>query len=149
MKGERVAPATHQEIFVLDSSVTLAWFFEDETNPYADSVDDSFVVARAVAPALWPIEVANGLLMGERRKRTTETRVSEFLRLLESLPISVDDQKGSHAWKESVHLARKHRLTVYDADYLELAMRLRKALASIDEQLIRAAIAEGVAAYQP
>jgi len=65
--------------FVLDGSIALAWFFEDEADAYAESVEDALTSAVAVVPALWPLEVANGLLMGERRKRTTEAKVTQFV----------------------------------------------------------------------
>jgi predicted nucleic acid-binding protein len=68
--------------FVLDCSVTVSWFFEDEADAYAEAVEDSLATARAVVPALWPLEVASALLMGERRKRTTEAKVATFLTLL-------------------------------------------------------------------
>jgi hypothetical protein len=58
--------------FVLDNSIVMAWSFEDETDEYADAVLDRLAVARAFVPTLWPLEVANALLMGERRKRSTE-----------------------------------------------------------------------------
>jgi predicted nucleic acid-binding protein len=82
------APAT---TFVLDCSLTVAWFFEDETNRYAQAVEDSLPTAAAVVPTLWPLEVANALLMGERRKRATEAKVTTFLNLLAALPITLDD----------------------------------------------------------
>jgi predicted nucleic acid-binding protein len=78
------------EEFVLDASATLAWAFEDEKDAYADAVADSLQQARSIVPSLWSLEVANALLMGERRGRITEARVTQFLTLLQLLPIYVD-----------------------------------------------------------
>lgn len=140
------APAT---TFVLDCSLTVAWFFEDETNRYAQAVEDSLPTAAAIVPTLWPLEVANALLMGERRKRATEAKVTTFLRLLEALPIALDDETATRAWQQSLHLARSHRLSVYDATYLELALRYGLPLATLDNRLTAAARAAGVPAYKP
>ena len=104
--------------FVLDGSITLTWFFADEADAYAESVEDA--LASAVVPSLWPLEVADALLMGERRKRTTEAKVTQFVALLTALPITIDDETAARAWQESLHLARAHQLTAYNAAYLEL-----------------------------
>jgi predicted nucleic acid-binding protein len=76
-----------KEGFVLDNSIVLAWSFEDETDEYADAVLDRLAFARAVVPALWPLEVANALLMGERRKRSTEAETIKWTGILKSLPM--------------------------------------------------------------
>jgi predicted nucleic acid-binding protein len=143
-KGKSKAKA-----FVLDCSLTVAWFFEDEANAYAQAVEDSFPAASAVVPTLWPLEVANALLMGERRKRATEAKVTMFLGLLKSLPIASDDETVSRAWQDTIQLARTHQLSVYDAAYLELALRRGIPLASLDDRLKAAANASGVPAYRP
>jgi predicted nucleic acid-binding protein len=135
--------------FVLDGSVTLVWAFEDETDAYADVVADSLTERRAVVPALWPLEVANALVVGERRKRTTEARTAQFLTLLENLPISLDDETALRAWEETLHLARTHQLSVYDAAYLEVAIRRGLPLATLDGPLKTAARAVGVAEFHP
>ncbi len=101
--------------FVLDCSVTMAWCFDDETTDYTNRVRDSFGEMRAIVPALWLIEVANTTLVGERRKRLDETGSSRFLSLLRSLPIEIDRESGDRVWTDSIHLARVHHLSVYDA----------------------------------
>lgn len=146
-KGKPDKPAAPG--FVLDGSITLAWAFEDETDPYADAVADSLKDVPAIVPGLWPLEVANALLVGERRKRITEAKVTPFLTLLQSLPITVDDETTVRAWQDTLHLARLHALSVYDAAYLELAVRLGLPLASLDEKLKTAAAAAGVPEYKP
>jgi predicted nucleic acid-binding protein len=100
-------------------------------------------------PALWPLEVANALLVGEHRKRITEAKVAQFLALLQILPITVDDETALRAWQDTLHLARLHDLTVYDAAYLELTVRLGLPLASLDDKLKAAAAAAGVTEFRP
>jgi predicted nucleic acid-binding protein len=135
--------------FVLDGSVTVAWFFEDETDAYAEAVQDSLATASAVVPSLWCLEVGNALLVGERRRRATEAKVTTFLTLLQTLPIATDDETGARAWHDSLPLARAHNLSLYDATYLELALRRGLPLASLDDKLKAAAATAGVAEYRP
>lgn len=142
-------PKAPVNVFVLDCSMTVAWFFEDEANSYAQAVEDSFATAAAVVPAHWPLEVANALLVGERRKRTSEAKATTFLGLLQSLPIAVDDETALHAWQESLGLARAHRLSAYDAVYLEIALRRGLPMATLDGALKDAARACGVPEYTP
>ena len=134
---------------VLDNSIVMAWSFEDETDEYADAVLDRLATTRAVVPALWPLEVANALLMGERRKRSTEAGTIKWTGILARLPIVIDNETNAHAWSDTLSLARGHGLTAYDAAYLELAIRRRLPLATIDGKLRLAAKAVGVAIYQP
>jgi predicted nucleic acid-binding protein len=147
--AKRKKPRTRAAEFVLDGSVTLAWAFDDETSPYTEAVADSLDKIPAIVPQLWPLEVANGLLVGARHKRTTEAKVAAFLTLLAKLPIAVDDQTALRAWQETLHLAQAQNLSAYDAAYLELAMRHDMPMATIDEQLKRAAAVVGVPLYRP
>lgn len=135
--------------FVLDCSVAVAWFFEDEADAYAESVEDAMASAAAVVPSLWRLEVANALLVGERRRRATEAKVTQFLTLLNSLPITPDDETTARAWSDTLHLARAHDLSAYDAAYLELALRRGLPVATLDHKLKAAARAAGVAEYEP
>ena len=89
---------TPQKEFVLDGSVTMAWYFADESNAYADAVLSDLESARALVPTLWSLEVANTVLVGERRKRSTEAQAAAWLGILETLSIEVDDETNSHAW---------------------------------------------------
>ena len=110
------------EGFVLDNSIVMAWSFEDEVDKYVDAVLDRLADTKAVVPALWPLEVANALLMGERRKRSTEAETIKWTGILASLPITIDSETNSHAWSDTLSLARGHNLSAYDAAYLELAI---------------------------
>ncbi len=135
--------------FTLDSSVTMAWYFKDEANSYANAVRRSLGRARAVVPALWPLEVANILVLGERRRRSTEVEAGKWLRFMDKLPIRVDDETAERAWSDTLHVARTYNLSAYDAAYLELALRLGLPLASLDDRMKAAAAAAGVAGYKP
>lgn len=98
----------------------------------------------AVVPALWPIEVGNTLVVAERRRRITAPVIDRILAELVALPIAIDEQPALLSWAACVSLAIRHRLTVYDATYLELAIRLHLPLATLDKDLREAAKAEGV-----
>jgi predicted nucleic acid-binding protein len=142
IKGRDRKPA---EGFVLDNSIVMAWSFEDEVTEYADTVLERLADTRAIVPALWPLEVANALLMGERRKRFTEAEILKWTGILRSLPIVIDGETNSHAWSDTLTLARGHNLSAYDAAYLELAIRRGLPLATLDGKLKTAAEAAGVA----
>ncbi len=124
---------------VLDCSVTMAWCFDTEANRYADRVQERLHEAEAVVPTIWSLEVANVLLVAERRGRITPAETTDFVRLLRSYPLMVDQQTSEHVWDTTLKLARDHRLSSYDAAYLELALRRGLALATLDEALRRAA----------
>jgi predicted nucleic acid-binding protein len=130
--------------FVLDCSVTMAWCFDDEATPYTNGVRDSLADKRAIVPALWPLEVANATIVGERRRRLDEARSQRFIALLEALPIVIDGETAARAWTDTVHLARAHNLSAYDASYLELVIRLGLPLACLDGKLKAAAAVVGV-----
>ncbi len=135
------------EQFVLDASVTLAWCFEDEAGPYADAVLERFTEATALAPIIWPLEVGNALVVAERRGRVTAADTARFLNLLRQLPIVVEGETASRLFGEILALAREHRLSTYDAAYLDLAMRSGLPLATQDTALREAAARCGVKAY--
>jgi predicted nucleic acid-binding protein len=130
--------------FVLDGSVTMAWYFKDEVNDFANAVRDSMDQSQAVVPSLWPLEVANTVVMGERRKRSTAAQAATWLGILGALPIVVDGETSARAWGETLGLARAHNLSAYDAAYLELAMRRGLPLATLDDKLKAAAAAVGI-----
>jgi len=134
--------------FVLDGSVTMVWGFEDEADEYAEAILERMPDLQAHVPSLWPLEVANALLVGERRRRITSAETARFLAILGAFPITVDDQTVAHAWTDTMHLARAHNLSSYDAAYLELAIRLGLPLAALDGKLKTAAGAMGVPLFE-
>lgn len=131
--------------FAVDSSFALAWVLKDETTPETDRVLNSLGQgAKAFVPALWRWEIANALLKVERRKRATMAETNAHLLLLRSLPIELDEAAHDQAWTATYSLAQKHKLTSYDAAYLELAIRRVLPLATLDSELAAAAKKENV-----
>ncbi|GAC1336050.1 MAG: type II toxin-antitoxin system VapC family toxin [Beijerinckiaceae bacterium] len=129
---------------VLDASMAIAWLFEEEQTKAADDVMRRVVEKSATVPALWPLEVANALHSAMRRRRCDEAYVNRSLNRLTRLPIDIDSETNLHAWGSTMTLARERYLTIYDASYLELALRLQRPLASCDAALLRAAKACGL-----
>lgn len=129
---------------VLDGSVTLAWLLADEQPAAAAQVLDRVVEDGAMAPGLWPLEVGNALLVAERRGRLSHRHRTQALQGLAGLPIAIDDETAGRAWRETLALAETHRLTLYDAAYLELAVRRSLPLATLDGALRAAAVTAGV-----
>jgi len=130
--------------FVLDASLTLSWAFEGEATPFTRSVARSLQTVHAVTPALWPFEVANGLAIAERRGRITSAGLTTFLEWLRPAPIHIEVRPALWLWQKILPLARAHRLSAYDAAYLDLAIRDGLPLATLDAGLRAAAPAEGV-----
>lgn len=143
------SPPASPAVFVLDATVALGWYFVSQKDPYADRVALSFPTVSAVVPRLWHLEVANAVVLGERRSRATLLPAAGFLTVLQALPIAVDAETETRAWTDTLTLARRHGLTGYDAAYLELAVRLAVPLATLDKQLLAAAPAAGVTIFQP
>ena len=129
---------------VLDSSATLAWVYSDETTEAIGQVFDLLSEGGAWVPGLWRLEVANILEMGVRRGRHDATFRDATLADLALLPISLDPETDRQAWGATLQVAGRHRLTVYDAAYLELAIRRGLPLATLDGDLRAAAQAEGL-----
>jgi len=129
---------------VLDSSITLAWLFEDERTPAADEVLQRVVENGAVAPSLWRPEVANGLQSAVRRGRIDPAFRDASIADLQALTVAVDPETHVRAWADTLELAARHGLTLYDAAYLELALRRRLPLATLDRELRAAADVDGV-----
>lgn len=130
--------------FVLDASVTLAWAFADESHsPIAARAADLLMTGSEAAyvPELWWYEVRNILLMSERRGRISEHGTIQFLLQISQLRIDMDAERED---RPLLALARQHKLTIYDAAYLALAIRRHLPIATLDNALSSAAVAEGV-----
>ncbi|MBU2743233.1 MULTISPECIES: type II toxin-antitoxin system VapC family toxin [Acidithiobacillus] len=131
--------------FIADASMTLAWCFRDETAEFPNRVRERLLVEGLCVPAHWALEVCNALLAGARRGRITMPELRELLPDLRLLPEAIDHQTDAAAWSATLDLADEHGLTIYDAAYLELALRKKLPLATLDKQLLAAALAVGVA----
>jgi predicted nucleic acid-binding protein len=129
---------------VLDCSVTLAWSSPGELTSPVQLVLDKVGMAGAWVPALWRLEVANGLQMGVRKGRIRPDHRDRELENLAKLDIQIDPHTDEYAWSSILHVSDRRRLTVYDAAYLELAIRRKLPLATLDKELRAAAEAEGV-----
>ncbi len=132
--------------FVLDASIVLTWCFPDEESQKAQEIAERIAAGdRVIVPAFWHHEMLNALLVGERRKRLTPELTQAFIDDLDRLPVDVDlPATSAIVFNATQALCRKHGLTAYDAAYLEIAIREKNALATVDEDLRRAAIVEGV-----
>jgi predicted nucleic acid-binding protein len=126
---------------VVDSSATLAWVYSEETTEAISEVLARLTDRGAWVPALWRLEVANVLQMNVRRGRHDAAFRDAALTDLAMLPISIDPETDQQAWGATVRLAARHKLTVYDAAYLELAQRRGLPLATLDKELRDAATA--------
>jgi len=133
---------------VIDASVALAWCFPDEASDYADDVLVALDGRTAMVPAIWPVEVANALLVGERRKRIRQPEVRRFLDLLKGLSILEDGQPFADTVSNILPLAREHDLSAYDAAYLDVAVRHGAPLATLDKALQKAGRAAGVKIFE-
>jgi predicted nucleic acid-binding protein len=126
--------------FVLDNSVAMRWLFADGSEAdlaYAAHVLELLVQeeGEAVVPALWPLEVGNVIVRAEAKGFIPEARSTEFLGLLDDMAIAVDSHTAAHALHDTMQLARRFRLSTYDASYLELALREGLPLATLDADL--------------
>ena len=138
--------------FVLDASVTMTWLLADAKqgdHAYAATVLEAMKNPETVAnvPVTWSLEVANVLARAEARELLTEAHSEAFLEMLSSLPIRADGSTFARALTDTLHLARRHGLSSYDASYLELALRAALPLATLDADLAKAARKAGVKRY--
>jgi predicted nucleic acid-binding protein len=133
---------------IIDASIALAWCFPDETSDYADSVLTSLEGLTMLVPAVWSLEVANTILVGERQKRLSQPDIKKFMSLLGSLSQVQDVQPVGGNVNNVLPLAREHNLSAYDAAYLELSIRNHAPLATLDAKLQKAAKKAGVPIFR-
>jgi predicted nucleic acid-binding protein len=129
---------------VLDTSAALAWVLPGEAAAATDALLATVGELGAVVPGLWPLEITNVLWMAERRRRISLMERTQALTILADLPIQIDERTAALAFGATSALAAARDLTVYDACYLELALRMGLPLASLDKRLCQAALAAGV-----
>jgi predicted nucleic acid-binding protein len=130
---------------VIDSSVVVAWIYHHERDDYVDGILSRLAQETAWVPGIWRLEVANALQVGIRRGRIAISLRDAAFVDLGRLNILVDSGTAAFAWTDTLKLADAHRLTTYDASYLELARRRKLPLATLDRDLNRAAAALGLA----
>jgi len=131
-------------MLVLDCSVALSWYFEDEQSPFVMQIMDRVIEDGAVVPAIWRYEIANGFQSAIRRRRIDALYRDESLKSLISLDIEIEAESLDQVWTRVAILAGQYRLSVYDAAYLELAQRRALPLATLEEALVQAAREAGV-----
>lgn len=129
---------------ILDSSMTLAWYFEDERTEERTAVLHRVTEEGAIVPVHWRLEVLNGFQAALRRRRVDRAYRDSSLVDLDALLITIDSETNRAAWAATLQLSDRLGLTAYDAAYLELALRRRLPLATLDGDLIRAARAQNV-----
>lgn len=132
---------------VIDASITAAWCFEDEQTEYARQLLKRSKDLKLYAPTIWSLEMANVLVVNERKKRITSADTVRFIKLLNELGIQVDRPPVMQPFDAMLPLARTYNLSVYDAAYLELALREGIPLATLDNRLQQAAVIAGVTIY--
>jgi predicted nucleic acid-binding protein len=130
---------------VIDASLTMTWYFDDESTAATDDVLDRVSESGAMVPGLWHLEVANAFQMAVRRQRIDAVYRDASLAELALLSITTDTETNSYAWTTTLRLAERFSLTMYDAAYLELAQRRSLPLATLDKALRAAAPALNIA----
>jgi len=125
-------------VFVLDCSVSIAWVMKDEENTISNTILQKLSTESAIVPSIWKLEIGNVLLSCQRNNRISKEHRLRALYIYDELPIATDTFTGKYAWQETIELADRYSLSLYDACYLELAMRLKLPLATFDKQLKKA-----------
>jgi predicted nucleic acid-binding protein len=138
-----------KQSFVVDASIAIAWVHPAQANSETDALLDRLVAGDSiVVPALWPLEVANALTVLRRRRKLTPDEARTAIETIRELPAVFDHEAATIAFTRLVELASEHELSVYDATYIELAMRKQIPLASNDARMKQAAIRSGVDLWQ-
>jgi predicted nucleic acid-binding protein len=135
--------------FVADASVAIAWVHPAQATAETDAMLDGLAAGDTlVVPALWPLEVANALTVLSRRRKLTTGETQLAIEMIRALPAVIDHEAAAIAFTKLAELASQRGLTIYDATYIELAMRKQLPLASNDAKMRQAAIGSGVELWQ-
>ncbi|MDA0835601.1 MAG: type II toxin-antitoxin system VapC family toxin [Planctomycetota bacterium] len=129
---------------IIDCSLTMAWCFGDETTVEITKIQERLISEAVAVPPIWKLEVTNVLAMAEKRHRISVADSTQFVQLLASFDIQIDFDCLSQEFDHVLPLARAHGITTYDASYLELALRRKLPLATLDDELRTAATALGL-----
>jgi predicted nucleic acid-binding protein len=130
--------------FIVDCSVAMSWLFKDETTSSTRALLERLEAEPAIVPDLWYLEVANVLVLATRKGRIAAEQCADFIRQIQALDLQTDDTTADRAFGDILSLAATHGLTSYDAVYLDLALRTKLPLATLDEPLRKAAKSLGV-----
>jgi predicted nucleic acid-binding protein len=130
--------------FVVDASVAMTWLFQDEASTSTQRLLKELKSSAALVPALWHVEITNVVALAERKGRVSPTEIVDFFAVLESAQIDIDHEAPQRAFSHLLPLCRAHGLTSYDAMYLDLALRSKLPLATLDEPLRKTAKKLGV-----
>jgi len=133
---------------VVDASVALAWCFPDEASEYADGVLVELEGRTVIVPSIWALEITNAVLVAERRKRVKPPDVRRFVELLGGLTIVEQSQTVADTVRDVLPLAREYDLSAYDAAYLDVAVRQRAPLATLDSALQKAGRSAGIKIFK-
>lgn len=129
---------------VLDCSIAVSWFFEDEASEKTDDILAIIQEEGAFVPAIWHLEFGNVLIQAEKKRRISKAQVINCLELIKELPITTDNDHSDKYMDRIIALALEHQITTYDASYLELSMRLGLSLATKDKKLYQVASKLGI-----
>ena len=131
--------------FVVDASVALCWYFPKQKTSYTEAVFDRLARGdEALVPAIWPLEIVNGLIVAARQKAISLVQLETFIADLKDLPVSIDLSGVGRSYSSIVRLCRQHQLSSYDAAYLDLALLEGVSIATLDKNLRAAASNAGV-----
>lgn len=133
---------------MVDASVALAWCFPDEANEYADGVLVALEGRAVIVPSIWALEITNAVLVAERRKRVKQPDLRRFVELLRGLTIVEQSQTVADTVRDVLSLAREYDLSAYDAAYLDVAVRQRAPLATLDSALQKAGRSAGIKIFK-
>lgn len=133
---------------VIDASVTMTWFWREQGSPMTAAALDAAGAGFMIVPVVWSFEVTNVLATAQRKGTVAPARIREFIALLERVPTQVDSPATSRVFGDVLALAHAHKLSSYDACYLELALRLGLQLATLDAELEGAARATGAVLFE-
>ncbi len=130
--------------FIVDCSVAMTWLFKDEVTPHTTKLLQRLESEIALVPALWHLEVTNVIAVAERQGRISPDESDAFISELGKLDIEIDHESATRAFNELLSLCRAYQRTSYDATYLDLALRRKLPLATLDEPLRKSAKKLGI-----
>ena len=136
--------------FVVDASVALCWYFEDQTAAYTEAIFECLARGdQALVPSVWPLEMVNALVVAWRQKSITSAQLENFITDLKDLPVEVDSQGSERIYSSVFRMSCQYQLSSYDAAYLDLALFQGLPLATLDKNLRAAARRLKVVIFDP